>query len=184
VNLRFLPNALTVFRLLAVIPLVFLLVTGHFKEALILAFAAGISDLVDGYLARRFGWITHWGGVFDPLADKLLLVSSTFTLAYLGHLPWWLIGLIVVRDLIIVGGGFYYHYRIAPVKAAPTWLSKYNTLFLIVLVVVVLFRLSGFAVYPWIETALVWAVTLTTIGSGIHYVWIWSIKARNAKTAD
>ena len=98
--------------MLSVGPIIYWLLTGSYTAAFILAVFAGISDLLDGYLARKFGWITHFGGVLDPLTDKLLLVSTTLTLAWLGYLPWWLVFLVVLRDLIIVLGGLYYHYQI------------------------------------------------------------------------
>lgn len=178
-SLRLLPNALTLFRMLAVAPIVYWLLTGRYRAAFVLAVLAGVSDLLDGYLARRFGWTTHFGGVLDPLTDKLLLVSTTLSLAWLGHLPWWLFALIVVRDLVIVCGGYYFHYRIARITAAePTVLSKWNTLAQILLVVVVMLGLA-FPVWqgPW-SGWLVAIVAVTTTASGIQYVAIWSDRAR------
>lgn len=181
-SLSLLPNVLTIFRMIVVGPIVYTLLTEQFKVAFYLAMAAGVSDLLDGYLARRFGWMTHWGGVLDPLADKLLLVSTTLTLGWLGHLPWWLVGLIVLRDLIIVVGGYYYHFRIARlVTATPTQFSKWNTLCQILLVVSVMLGLafpqwSG----PWI-TVLIYLTAAMTLASGMHYVVIWSRKARRER---
>ncbi len=182
-NLRLLPNALTLFRIVAVIPLVVLLFIGEFRSALILAFVAGFSDLIDGFLARRFNWQTEFGGMLDPLADKLLMLAATVSLTILGHLPLWLVALVVLREVIIVGGGLYYHYRIEPVTASPTWLSKFNTFLLVALVLLVLLRLSGWMPPVDIETWLVPAVAATTIASGLHYVWIWSDKAKQANIA-
>jgi cardiolipin synthase len=178
-SLRLLPNVLTLFRMLAVAPIVYWLLTGRYRAALVLAVLAGISDLLDGYLARRFGWTTHFGGVLDPLTDKLLLVSATLALAWLGHLPWWLFALVVLRDLVIVCGGYYYHYRIARiVSAEPTMLSKWNTLAQIVLVVAVVLGLAFPAAQgPWSDW-LVAVAALTTAASGIQYVVIWSGRAR------
>jgi cardiolipin synthase len=181
-SLRLLPNVLTIFRMIVVGPIVYLLLKGQYKFAFYLAMAAGISDLLDGFLARRFGWMTHWGGVLDPLADKFLLVSTTLTLAWLGHLPWWLVMLIVARDLMIVFYGYYYHFRIARlVTATPTEFSKWNTLCQIVLVVCVMLGLafpglSG----PWI-TWLIYLTAITTVASWIHYAVIWSRKSRLEK---
>jgi len=182
-SLRLLPNALTLFRMLAVAPIVYLLLSGRFRLALVLAVFAGISDLLDGYLARRFGWMTHFGGVLDPLTDKLLLVTTTLTLAWLGHLPWWLFGLVVLRDLVIVCGGFYYHYRIARiVTAEPTTLSKWNTFAQILLVVGVMLGLAVPETRgPWTDW-LVAVVAVTTVASGIQYVMIWSGRARRHRS--
>jgi cardiolipin synthase len=181
-SLRLLPNILTIFRMVSVGPIVYWLFTGSYKAAFILGVFSGISDLLDGFLARRFGWTTHFGGVLDPLTDKLLLISTTFTLAWLGHLPWWLFLLVVLRDVVIVLGGFYYHYRIAQITSAePTTLSKWNTLAQIVLVVVVML---GLAFPSWSSPLSVWLVyvtALTTVGSGLQYVAIWAKRARSVR---
>lgn len=178
-SLRLLPNALTVFRAISVLPIVYWLLTGHYLAAFILAVLAGISDLLDGYLARRFDWMTPFGGILDPLTDKLLLVSTTLTLAWLGELPWWLFVLVIARDIIIVCGGTFYHHRIARItEAEPTMLSKWNTLLQILLVVSIMLglafqNLKGF----WIEW-LVYIVAATTIASGLQYVVVWSVRAK------
>jgi cardiolipin synthase len=178
-SLRLLPNALTLFRMIAVGPIVYWLFTGQYRAAFILGVFAGISDLLDGYLARRFGWVTHFGGVLDPLTDKLLLVSTTLTLAWLGFLPWWLVILVVIRDLVIVSGGYYYHYRVVKITdAQPTNLSKWNTFLQILLIVLVMLGLA-FPLWsgPWTDW-LIYLVAITTVASGIQYVVIWSLKAR------
>jgi cardiolipin synthase (CMP-forming) len=178
-SLRLLPNALTLFRMLAVGPIVYWLLSGKYVAALVLAVFAGISDLLDGYLARRFGWMTHFGGVLDPLTDKLLLVSTTLTLAWLGQLPWWLVFLVVLRDVVIICGGLYYHYCVARiVNSYPTTLSKWNTLLQIVLIVAVTLSLVfPQTIGPWNQW-LIYTVALTTVASGVQYVIIWSLKAR------
>jgi cardiolipin synthase len=183
-RLDLLPNTLTLFRILSVGPIVFLLLTGSYRSAFVVAFCAGISDLLDGYLARRFGWMTHFGGVLDPLADKLLLVCSSITLAWLGYLPIWLVALMVFRDLLIVCGGLYFHHRVARITAAtPSPLSKWNTLFQIVLVVCVMLSLAftGFD-GPWINW-LIFIVAVTTVLSGAQYVMVWSAKAIRQRQA-
>ena len=181
-SLRLLPNVLTIFRMIVVGPIVYCLLTGEYRIAFFLAMAAGLSDLLDGFLARRFGWMTHWGGVLDPLADKFLLVSTTLTLGWLGYLPWWLVALIVIRDVVIVVGGYYYHFRIARLATAtPTEFSKWNTLFQILLVVSVMLGLAFPSwSWPW-TTWLVYLTAITTVASGLHYVVIWSNKARHER---
>ncbi|MBE9549840.1 MAG: CDP-alcohol phosphatidyltransferase family protein [Proteobacteria bacterium] len=179
-----LPNILTVFRMLAVVPLVYWLLVGAYQPALILAFIAGMSDWVDGVLARRFGWTSRFGGIVDPLADKLMLVSLTMVLAYIGEFPLWLAVLIILRDVVIVSGGVIYKHCFGPVDVVPFRLSKWNTGLLILLVLVVMLRLNG--VQPEIaginlirqlEQGLIWIVTTTTIITGIQYVWVWGAKA-------
>ncbi len=178
-RLSLLPNALTLLRMLAVGPLVYCLLTGRYRTGFVLAVFAGISDLLDGYLARRYGWMTHFGGVLDPLTDKLLLVSTTLTLAWLELLPWWLVVIVVLRDLVIVGGGLCYHYLVARITTArPTTLSKWNTLAQILLIVSIMLNLAfPYASEPWIHW-LMYTVAATTITSGIQYVLIWSLRAR------
>lgn len=178
-SLRLLPNALTLFRMVATIPIVLWLLTGQYVWAFYLAVFAGISDLLDGFLARRFGWMSRFGIVLDPLTDKFLLVSTTLTLAWLQRLPWWLVILVVARDLVIVLGGLYYHHRIARItNAKPTTMSKWNTLFQILLVVTVMLSLAYPATQgPWLQW-LVWIVAATTVASGVQYVAIWSARAR------
>jgi cardiolipin synthase len=178
ISLNLLPNSLTLFRMLSVGPIVYCLLTGRYRSAFLVAFCAGLSDLLDGFLARRFGWMTHFGGVLDPLADKLMLVCTSLTLAWLGYLPAWLVAVMVLRDLLIVGGGMYFHYRIAPIaKAAPSLLSKWNTLFQILLVVCVMLSLA-FPEFrgPWVGP-LVMVVAITTVLSGVQYVVVWTAKA-------
>jgi cardiolipin synthase len=181
-SLRLLPNTLTLFRMVAVAPIVYWLLAGWYRAAFLLAVLAGISDLLDGFLARRFGWITPFGRVLDPLTDKFFLVSTTVTLAWLGQLPWWLVALIVLRDLVIVCGGYYYHYRIARiVSAEPTTLSKWNTFAQVLLIVTVLLGLAFPAWQgPWTD-GLVAVVALTTLASGFQYVVIWSGRARRQR---
>jgi len=179
VSLRLLPNILTLFRMIAVGPIVLWLLQGRYFAAFVLAIFAGVSDLLDGYLARRFGWMTHFGGVLDPLTDKLLLVSTVFTLAWLQQLPWWLVVLVVLRDVVIICGGLYYHHRIERITdAKPTTLSKWNTLMQIVLVVAVMLGLAfPPAQGPWLQW-LIYITAVTTVASGLQYVYIWSLKAR------
>lgn len=178
-SLRLLPNALTLFRMFAVGPIVYWLLTGQYVAALVLAVFAGISDLLDGYLARRYGWMTHFGGVLDPLTDKLLLVSTTLTLAWLGYLPWWLVFLVVLRDVVIIIGGLYYHYLVERItNSSPTTLSKWNTFLQILLIVAVVLSLAfPPSAGPWIPV-LIYVVAVTTVASGIQYVAIWSLRAK------
>ena len=105
---RYLPNVITGIRVLLVMPLVYALLTHHFVLALVLFAVAGVSDGVDGFLARRFNWYTQLGAMLDPLADKLLLVSTYLCLAWLGFFPVWFVALVVGRDLIIFCGAISY----------------------------------------------------------------------------
>ena len=176
-NLSSIPNILTVMRLLLVIPLVMLLLSGEYGIALTVFVIAGLSDGLDGLLAKRFGWVSRFGSIADPLADKLLMVSSYFVLCWQGHLPWWLFVAILLRDLVIVGGAYSYHHLFGLHKMEPTYLSKFNTFIQILLVVVVIFGLASGYISDIVTQSLIYLVLATTITSGVQYSSIWGRKA-------
>lgn len=176
------PNFLTLLRLLSAVPLFFLIRDGWYGTALILALAAGASDGVDGFLAKKFHWQSRLGGLIDPLADKCMLLSTFVALTAVGEMPGWLMGLVLARDLIIVGGALLYHYRVQPLVARPSGLSKLTTLMQILLAVAMLVDL-----YAGIIAAAVihWSIMITaavTVASGFHYALVWSGKARAKKS--
>ncbi|HKL49768.1 MAG TPA: CDP-alcohol phosphatidyltransferase family protein [Wenzhouxiangellaceae bacterium] len=177
-SLRDLPNVLTVTRMLLVGPLVYLLLTERYTSALVLAVVSGVSDWLDGALARRFNWQSKFGGVFDPLADKTLMIAVYAALAWLGHLPAWLFWLVVLRDLVIVTGGLIYHYRIEPFRAEPTRLSKFNTLCQVLLMWAILTALAGLALPQALIHGLVWLVAFTVLATMFQYVLVWGFRAR------
>lgn len=176
--MRHIPNLLTLLRMLLTVPLAWLLRDGRFDAALVVALVAGFSDALDGFLAKRFSWQSRLGGLIDPVADKLLLVACFVGLAQAGALPWWLAGLVIGRDVVIVSGAVAYHNLVGPLDAAPSALSKLTTVLQIVLVLATLLHLSRFAEWPeWFNLALLSTVTLATLASGIDYVVRWSLKA-------
>jgi len=176
-NLSFIPNLLTVGRMLVVPPLVWMLLAGQYQWALALAMFAGISDLLDGWLARRFSWQSRWGGIYDPLADKFLMVAGYLTLGWLGELPWWLIGVVWLRDLVIVVGGYIYYTRFEQFDAEPTQLSRFNTFCQVFLMWFVLIRLAGLPLSREAQIGLVWLVGFMALVTLVQYVWIWSGRA-------
>lgn len=167
-----LPNVIT-FSRLCVVPLAVWLVMEHrFGSAFFLFVAAGISDAVDGWLARRNGGGNAVGALLDPVADKALLVSMYVTLAAVTVLPDWLAILVVFRDLVIVGGVVVLSLLGQPVMIRPLYISKLNTALQIVLVAMSLL-LAGFGLAaPVALAALAWLVAATTLGSGAAYVWV------------
>jgi cardiolipin synthase len=177
VKLRYIPNILTGFRILLVPAVVMLMLEDEFLPALVLFAVAGFSDAVDGYLARRYDWTSRIGGLMDPLADKLLMVSSYLTLGWLGLIPSWLVALVILRDLVIVTGAVIYNARIEQVEATPSIVSKLNTLAQILLVISVLFSQAFFELPAvWID-ALIYSVLVTIVWSGVGYVWTWGRRA-------
>ena len=176
---RHIPNLICVFRILLVMPVVLSLLHADYLLALLLFALAGASDGLDGFLARRFDWRSRLGAIVDPLADKLLMLCSYSTLAYLGLLPLWLVALVLGRDLVIVLGALAYHRLRGGVEMAPTGISKLNTLLQILLVVAVMAQAAAMALPAWLVTLLLWLTTLTTLASGVHYVWAWSRRAHS-----
>ncbi len=181
VNPRHLPNIITLFRIGLVIPVIWCLVQEWFGWALVLFIIGGLSDAVDGYLARRNGWRTRIGGILDPLADKLLLVCATCVLTWLGLLPGWLFAAIVLRDLVIVAGGVTYYFWVEKFTAKPAMLSKINTVLQILLV---LWLVLTQIISEWsgrFDQPLFFATLAVTVASGFQYVWLWGNKAWKAK---
>lgn len=174
-----LPNIISVFRMFLVAPVVWSLLQSQFGAALILFAVAGFSDGLDGFLAKHYGWQSRLGSILDPLADKLLLVSSFITLTWLGLIPQWLLFAVLVRDLLIVLGGVIFHYTLGRFDMQPSRISKLNTFVQIIFVLAVVFYHSELALmsWPWIVEALVYIVFATTVLSGLDYVWVWGRRA-------
>ncbi len=164
------PNVITFARLCAVPAAVWLVMEHWFAGAFYLFAAAGLSDAVDGWLARRFGG-NSVGAILDPVADKALLVSMYVTLAAVNVVPDWLAILVVFRDIVIVGGVVVLSLLGQSVMIRPLYVSKLNTVFQIVLIAVSL-MLAGFGLAaPILIAALAWVVGATTFASGAAYVW-------------
>lgn len=175
--MRHLPNLITVLRMLLVVPLIVAIVREHYAIALVVALVAGVSDGVDGYLARHFGWQSRLGSILDPAADKLMLVSSMLALGWLGEAPRWLVVLVVARDAVIAVGALAWQFALHSFEARPSWLSKTTTVAQIGFVLLVLAdQAFGWGV-PWVIP--VWIVAMLTAASGIDYVVRWGRLARN-----
>lgn len=175
--LRDIPNIISLLRILLVLPVVWLLLNREYSWALMLFFIAGISDGIDGYLAKRNNWQSRLGSILDPLADKLLLISSYMTLGWLGNIPMWLVFFVLLRDLVIIIGAVAYHVRFGEFEMTPTVISKINTFFQILLVLAVVFSLGLYALPGHTLEYLSYAVLATTLLSGADYVWVWGQKA-------
>jgi len=177
VNLKILvsalPNAITVGRLLAVPVMVWLIVSDRMSAAFWLFVAAGISDGVDGFIAKKFGAESQLGSYLDPLADKVMLVCIYITLGVEGQLSSWLVILVVFRDALIVGGALLSQVLDHPLRMRPLFISKVNTVAQIVLAAVALAELGP--VFP--ELPLVGALEIcigaTTAASGAVYLVQW-----------
>ena len=179
--LRDIPNIISLLRILLVLPVVWLLLNREYSWALMLFFIAGISDGIDGYLAKRNHWTSRLGSILDPLADKLLLVSSFVTLAWLSILPLWLVAAVLLRDVVIISGAMAYHFVVGRYEMEPSIISKLNTFFQIMLVLSTVFSLGLYSLPPLALQTLVYIVLVTTILSGGDYVYTWGKKTYHAK---
>ena len=177
--MRHIPNALCILRMLLVVPVAWLLVTDNYRLTLATFVFAAATDGLDGFLAKRFGWTSELGKILDPLADKILLVGVFITLAALGVVPLWLAATAVGRDVTITVGAITYKwlYGYGALQGRPTPISKLNTLFQILyLVLVVASRAYDFT--PQIAITVLGAlVFVTTVVSGMDYVITYSRRA-------
>ena len=171
-----LPNILSFLRILSVPLFIWLMLEKHIIGALCLFTLAGLTDALDGFIAKRFGMETELGKYLDPLADKLLLMAGFITLTSLGFLPSWLMLLVVTRDVLIVGGALLYQMVTGALYIEPLWTSKLNTVFQMFLLVFVLFN-AIYALWPSLLESLIWLTAMTTLVSGGEYVFEWSRRA-------
>jgi len=174
-GLQHLPNLITLSRIALVPVLILLLKDHHYGAALAVFAVAGVSDALDGYLAKRLGVQSHFGAVLDPIADKLLLVTAYVMLTLLNHIPFWLTLAVVSRDVLIVGGYLLYTSHAGPVKMRPSWLSKLNTLLQISLVCLILAKYAAGQHWSMVLQGMIYAVLVSTILSGVHYLWRWMV---------
>ncbi|HEX9466168.1 MAG TPA: CDP-alcohol phosphatidyltransferase family protein [Alphaproteobacteria bacterium] len=178
-----LPNFLSFARLLSVPVIVWLLVDAQRTAAFWLFVLAGLTDGIDGFLAKRFNWKTELGAYLDPLADKALLVAVYVTLGWTGDLPHWLVILVVFRDLTIVGGALLEHTITQSFKSRPMMVSKINTALQIALAALVLARLGlGFDDYG-LTQIVVLVVAATTVLSGFIYLVHWTRRLAKLENA-
>ena len=175
-----LPNLITAFRILMTLPVGIALWVGAYSVALGLFFVAGVSDALDGLLARYWHCESRWGSLADPVADKVLLVVTFMVLALKGAVPLWLLFIILGRDLIILIGAVAYHFMIGRFTAQPTLLSKACTFFQIIFCLVIVLKLAGFEIPDAGVMLLQWMVVFTGVLSGLQYMWIWGHKSIEA----
>ena len=169
-----LPNLISLARLFLVPLTIWLIVDGRYGIAFWVLVIAGLSDALDGFIAKRFDQRTRIGAVLDPMADKAMLVSVYVTLGMAHQLPTWLVILVVFRDVLIVGGFLLLRAAAAPKQYDPLYISKINTGMQITLVGFVLARLGLGATPGWLDVVLSLAVVATTLGSGLAYLVRWT----------
>jgi cardiolipin synthase (CMP-forming) len=178
-----LANMVTVGRLLMVVPVVWLVIAGRLEMAFWLFVAAGISDALDGYIAKNFNARTELGAYLDPLADKVLLNGIYVALTLIGWLPVWLTALVISRDLLIVLGVILIQRRDPVFRAMPLVIGKLNTFCQILLAACALAHGGELVDLSEFVVVLVAAVTLTTLLSGAGYA-VQAIRAYRAERAS
>jgi len=170
-----LPNLISVGRLLAVPLVVWLLLAGSHAAAFWVFVLAGVSDALDGFIAKKFDQASVLGSYLDPIADKALLVSINISLGVLAVMPLWLVIMVVSRDILIIGAVLLSFTLDQPISIRPLLVSKVNTLAQLALAGWILADL-GFALSPeqhQFDPALFIVVAITTVLSGGSYIVSW-----------
>jgi cardiolipin synthase len=168
-----LPNFVTLARMLMTPLAVMMIIAQRFLPAFLIFILAGVSDAVDGFIAKKFNLRTELGAYLDPLADKALLISIYVSLAIYAGLPAWIAITVVSRDVMILMAVLISWLLDKPVEIRPVWVSKLNT--------VAQITLAGFALgvraydldQQLLQTSLEWIVAATTLASGGFYVAQW-----------
>ena len=176
-----LPNAISLGRVLAVPLTVWLLVAGQIQWAFWVFAGAGLSDAVDGFIAKRFEATTELGRYLDPIADKILLVSVFIMLGQNGYLPAWVVILVVSRDFLIVGGALLLFTLTQPMPVRPLYVSKANTVMQMTLAALVLGEAGFQLALPHVGAVLVYVVAATTVVSGASYLVSWVRRTEHVK---
>ena len=173
-----LPNLFTLFRLVLTPFVAISILAETYERALILFFLAGISDALDGFLARRLGKITKVGAYLDPVADKILLAAIYISLGAARAIPWWMVGVVFGRDILILGmvawGLLFTPLRSFP----PTVWGKVSTILQIAAALGVMAARSGISMPV---DLLLWLMIAGTVWSGIHYAWLGLTMLRSAQ---
>jgi cardiolipin synthase len=174
-----LPNLFTLARLILAPVIALDILHNHYGRAIILLFAAGFTDVIDGYLARRLKESTAAGAYFDPIADKILLSVIYISLGFAGAMPWWMVGLVFGRDVLILAMAAYGLLFTKLRKFPPSVWGKISTFFQIAAALVVMGARAGIAAPV---TLALYLMVFGTIASGAHYTWKAVVMLR--QTAD
>jgi cardiolipin synthase len=170
--LRHLPNFLTALRMLAAPLTAYFILHGNDTAALAAFAFAGLSDVADGYLARRFSPGSRFGVYLDPAADKLLMLASFVTLTMIGAVPLWLTALVIARDLaIVIGVGLAWLFSL-PVQVAPLNVGKASTVVQVGFIGLVLLLLAFDIDQPNVVFAGAVATAAVTIASWLAYAQV------------
>ncbi|PCI44654.1 MAG: CDP-diacylglycerol--glycerol-3-phosphate 3-phosphatidyltransferase [Proteobacteria bacterium] len=180
-NLLNIPNMLTLARIIMTPVIVYMVLSGEAWLALALMVVAGITDMLDGAIARYFNMRTTVGAYLDPLADKILLISLFITLFIVEQVPLFVFLAIIFRDLIIVLGAVTYEIVTRRLTMQPSFISKATTFIQIVYVALLLLNMAIIIPAILLKIAM-WLTFLLTCASGLHYLISWTNKAAKQET--
>ena len=163
------PNTLTILRILLIPVIVGFLVYDYFDFALVTLLIAALTDMLDGSIARMANQKTEFGAYLDPLADKLLLMTTFITFSLLDMVPVWSVIVVVSRDAILLTGTLLARVTNTKINASPSLLGKATTVFQLVYIILVLVLFS-YQFDPASLTPLLYAMSILTVASGLHYI--------------
>lgn len=179
--MRQLPNILTLIRILLVIPVALELHAGHYRNAIGLFLVAGVTDALDGFLARRFDWRTRFGALADPVADKLFLVTTFVILTLSERVPVWLMVVALGRDLWIVMGVLVYRLIRGHFEIRPSVWGKLSTFTQIAYLATVIVHAAGVGLLTPLLQPFSWCVATLAILSALDYTRQGWIRVRRGK---
>ncbi|MEM7001410.1 MAG: CDP-alcohol phosphatidyltransferase family protein [Pseudomonadota bacterium] len=183
--LRQIPNAITLMRIMLIVPIGALLWQDRHLAAFGLMLVGGVSDALDGFLARRFNWQSAFGAALDPLADKLLVATVFVIFTLQGHIPLWVAIIVLGRDFVIVAGAGVYKLLYEEIEIAPTFLSKANTAMQLILLLGLMASFLPLGVISEMCRAMVnpygfYILAVLGVSSGLDYMFTWGTKAYRA----
>ncbi len=164
-----LPNSITIIRAILIPFFVDLMIYGYHRPALFVFLVACLTDALDGLIARMTNTQTHLGAFLDPMADKLLIVSSFITLAFLGPVPVWLVIIVVSRDIILTLGSLVIYFTGHSLAIRPSLAGKITTFLQLTVVTLTLVFMAYGITTHYLWTAY-WITAAATIASGTQYV--------------
>ncbi len=174
------PNSLTLARIVLTPVIVFMILERKIPHALMLMAIAAITDMLDGLIARYWNMHTRVGAYLDPLADKIMLLSTVVTLFVIDHVPLYLFLAIIFRDITIIVGALAYEMITHNLRMEPSLVSKATTLFQCVYVLMVLLSMMMPVHAAWLQWA-AWLTFAVTCASGLHYLVVWTFKALSSE---
>ena len=170
---RHIPNLITLFRCLLIIPIIIMLLEQHYHAAFYLFILAGLSDGIDGFLARAYDWRSRLGSIADPLVDKLFIISTLLVLTFIHQVPLWLLVIVLLRDVLLVAAVSFDYLRGYYYDIQPTLISKINTVIQVLFIVSIMAKLGPLNIAAWVIHTLMILMCVTTVLSYLDYSIQW-----------